>query len=1229
MTQAVIIDKGVIERGFRGQHSRLPAHMIGPMEAQTARNCHVNNGTLEKDRGFTKLFNDSDGPPGLFFRNHNTNPLLAASVGVGVVSYVRIPHHADYNVTTSWTLSWLMEIPETPSAETVIMGKGGKVAANRTFEVYVTTGRLIRIEFDTPAGAVSLATLTAVALNTGTRITFRRSTTTLDVFINGVLDNTATITATANDSNAQPIILGGRLRDSQTDGNIGPEGGHVQNAYKGMLDDLRFYNAAVQNGVVAEDFDRELGSTDAANSALVGYWKMNEGTGITIACESYVTGFAAKAGTLKWYGPTFVSGLIDESTTGAWDFDGYAKVGIIAQLSPEYNVFAWSTAPPGQFTVELNIQPRDVSRAQTLAFMGDETSSSPTSVCFAIRINSSGFVRFEYYDGTTLRSLTTTLAALVIGKHYHIAAIRNTTGAGYTARLIVWNITDDPDSRAVNSATYQVVSHTQGTNAPNQAARTTIGMLGTSRSPYTGTNTPDPYDGVIDEIRFWSTDRSAYNGQDLVQRHGNGQVFFDESGLIGYWPLDDERPEFALGEAVASANASRNSNSILGFPNTYPPVWANGLVTRWTLDQDGVTVNGKSLKVTFLQTFAAAGEDEKLFLAQGCNLYRVNAAGNKTLLYRGLDRDLFLDGVVFADVLYLCNGTNYNLAYIGDEVFFMGIPRPGPIVAATADPTPTTGFRNKRRYVYTHYDSRTGYEGSISQPSRIVDNGTTINGAALLVFPSANPRVTHIRIYATLSSAGDPGSTYFRLAEIPNIARVEKGFNVFLAPVIDDITDQILQTRTTIDLLRDPPRAMKYMTVYQDRIYGVSDDLPNRLYFSQLPNLLTGAHAEAFSETGFTTFEENNGDVITALAVVRAKLVVGKNTSVWEQPVGGTQGLPLKPIARHRDHGIASHFSCANIDTNLLAYLSTRGFYVYDGVEHTLISLEIENVVQLLDESELVNTFGAHFRKRQEVIWSTVVDGVRMVLSFDYRGGGWIRRTAWDTSVLRDIRAVKGRDERFLIGTQHGYVLLYDDVADGEENQGAGSSSDLSGQASSGTTTTINSPLGTWPTAEDGLRGVIVTVEDIDTGVIEDFLIISNTASQLRLGGTRGSNVVNGDFYRIGQIDFAWKSRDEFVQNTVNRPRWMFIEIHGDSDNIGDLTVSFTKEKEVLPYATKDLVVTGVRRHPRIQINQRATFLAIGFSDPEPNAPKKIESYALSVVPTGRDSNVIDTGVTS
>src|SRR5262249_33916196 len=100
----------------------------------------------------------------------------------------------------------------------------------------------------------------------------------------------------------------------------------------------------------------------------------------------------------------------------------------------------------------------------------------------------------------------------------------------------------------------------QGNNVPNNATPVTTtnalsfgaGVTAVAGSGFNVGDVHTPFNGAIDDIRLWNTARS----QAAIQASMNARLIGNESGLVGYWTLDEASGNTALD---ATANASHGT----------------------------------------------------------------------------------------------------------------------------------------------------------------------------------------------------------------------------------------------------------------------------------------------------------------------------------------------------------------------------------------------------------------------------------------------------------------------------------------------------------------------------------------------------------------------------------------------------------------------------------------------------------------------------------------------
>jgi len=164
----------------------------------------------------------------------------------------------------------------------------------------------------------------------------------------------------------------------------------------------------------------------------------------------------------------------------------------------------------GVFTVEAWVNPDALAANSVIV-----KKASGTATAYSLTVDAAGNVIFRV-NNQTLTSVPA--AAIAAGAWSHIAA----TCDGASLTLTVTKA--DPAQPAVADAT---VSYTKS------AALTTTLAVGDGALSIAGAGSA--YVGLIDEVRIWSTARSA----DQLAANRRATLAGDEAGLAAYYPFDD------------------------------------------------------------------------------------------------------------------------------------------------------------------------------------------------------------------------------------------------------------------------------------------------------------------------------------------------------------------------------------------------------------------------------------------------------------------------------------------------------------------------------------------------------------------------------------------------------------------------------------------------------------------------------------------------------------------
>ncbi len=206
---------------------------------------------------------------------YNFGKSLRFNSGAG--NYVTLKTSAILAGQTNATIVfWMKSIQIPPNGSTIpAMYCERPASGNDILKVeFGTTGRL-RVTYRDDAGTLNQPTnASGVKINDGKwhMIAIVKSGTSITFYVDGVVDHTATLTATDTLTNANVNV---RLGSDITDGNA---------FYNGRLDEVRLYTRPLDAAEVADLFYKK--TTQNASTNNVGYYKADEGSGTSLTDSS-------------------------------------------------------------------------------------------------------------------------------------------------------------------------------------------------------------------------------------------------------------------------------------------------------------------------------------------------------------------------------------------------------------------------------------------------------------------------------------------------------------------------------------------------------------------------------------------------------------------------------------------------------------------------------------------------------------------------------------------------------------------------------------------------------------------------------------------------------------------------------------------------------------------------------------------------------------------------------
>ncbi|MEZ5071065.1 MAG: LamG-like jellyroll fold domain-containing protein [Bacteroidales bacterium] len=273
------------------------------------------------------------------------------------------------------------------------------------------------------------------------------------------------------------------------------------------LDEVRIWNLVKDTTMVKETMHREL---TGAESGLVAYFPMNEGSGATLSDQTANTNDGSISGA-SWIGSSCFAG-----PGKGLDFDGsddYLECGTDASVD----------ITGSEITVEAWIRPGSFG-----GFPWDNSivcKHGTAAVGYVLRCGGSGYLSFNLGNGATWYEVLSPSGSLQIDTWHHVAGVYD----GTTQWLYIDGILVDSVSRSF-------------TVASNAARRLQIGSSDAYPTRF--------FDGTIDEVQVWSAARTAWEIREAMYRTLDG----DEAGLEAYYRFDQ-------GGGTVTCDASDNSNT--------------------------------------------------------------------------------------------------------------------------------------------------------------------------------------------------------------------------------------------------------------------------------------------------------------------------------------------------------------------------------------------------------------------------------------------------------------------------------------------------------------------------------------------------------------------------------------------------------------------------------------------------------------------------------------------
>ena len=209
--------------------------------------------------------------------------------------------------------------------------------------------------------------------------------------------------------------------------------------------------------------------------------------------------------------------------------------------------------------------------------------------------------------------------------------------------------------------------------------------------------------------------------------------------------------------------------------------------------------------------------------------------------------------VTAQDVCYMCNGTD-AIKFDGTTVTQFGITR--PVVGTLAGAAGAAGLPNGTyALAVTYYNSVTGHESSLSDPSsaNVVVTNQQISWSNIPV--SGDAQVTDVRLYVRNINTQ---ANFYQAGSVTN------GTTTATTNTLDA---NLILTAPTVTSNNPPPAGINYLAYHNSRLFAATD---STLYYSAI------GQPEAFDPLAFVNINPSDGQKITGIYSDHEVLLVFK-----------------------------------------------------------------------------------------------------------------------------------------------------------------------------------------------------------------------------------------------------------------------------------------------------------------------------------------------------------------